>query len=262
MSILLPCISGGKSRFVYVSAVIHFPCFNDMFRKGHLSVRKLEATLCRLDIKGSNTGNRWFTQKKGLRERWSDKSQLTFSTWSAQNSPWSFSEYHIRSPFWLKQTENNGLSIALTQGCPLSTCSSLEPYAQGDSSKCRSCLLLFRAKETLEGVVTRPSQQRVIQHVCQISGAGGKGSWRASDKGLFADKLKKTKTHSKNSLSSFSTGFFSHVTLGTKDSILWSWEEPVEMQADSICVKLVQSEFLLCENKCYYLSHVQLFFVC
>ena len=54
-----------------------------MFRKGHLSVRKLEAMFCRLDINAFNIGNLWITQKKkrgGLREQGSDKSLLIFST--------------------------------------------------------------------------------------------------------------------------------------------------------------------------------------
>lgn len=140
-----------------------------MFRKGHRSVWKPEATLCSLAIKSFNTGNWWLIPKKALREQWLEKLLLTFSTWSAQaggfqNSPWSF---HNSGCNWL---ESNELSVTLAQGCLSSIHSSLGPYNKGESSKCSSWLL-FKAKETLEGVVVMPSWSQIIQtgHVTQIS---------------------------------------------------------------------------------------------
>lgn len=124
-----------------------------------------------LAIKGFKTGNWWLIppppkklKRAMVRETATDLLNLKCS------SRW-FSKLTLKFPqFWLQLSENNELSITLAQGCLSSVLSSLGPYNKGESSKCSSWLL-FKGKETLEGVVVMPSWQYRIQtrHVTQIS---------------------------------------------------------------------------------------------
>ena len=164
--------------------------------------------------------------------------EVSLSITSAHNSGWN-------------RLENNDLSITLTQGFLLHTCSSMEPYDKGDSGKCSSWLLLFKAKENLAGVMMTPNQQGIIQPraLTQVSQRHRRGRKLESFWKIFADKLNKTNTCSKNSPPLLSTGVLFYVTLRTKELISWSWEEPVEMEADTSW-SLSNLNFLLCENIC------------
>ena len=162
--------------------------------------------------------------------------EVSLSITSAHNSGWN-------------RLENNDLSITLTQGFLLHTCSSMESYDKGDSGKCSSWLLLFKAKENLAGVMMTPNQQGIIQPraLTQVSQRHRRGRKLESFCKIFADKLNKTNTCSKNSPPLLSTGVLFYVTLRTKGLISWSWEEPVEMEADTSW-SLSNLNFLLCEN--------------
>lgn len=153
--------------------------------------------------------------------------EVSLSTTSTHNSGWN-------------RLESKDLSITLAQGFLLYTRSNMEPYDKVDSGKCSSWLLLFKAKENLAGVMMMPNQRGIIQPrpLTQVSQRHRRGRKLESFWKIFADKLNKTNTCSKDSPPLLSTGvffffFFSYVTLGTKGFILWSREEPVEMEADT-----------------------------
>lgn len=178
--------------------------------------------------------------------------EVSLSTTSTHNSGWN-------------RLESKDLSITLAQGFLLYTRSNMEPYDKVDSGKCSSWLLLFKAKENLAGVMMMPNQRGIIQPrpLTQVSQRHRRGRKLESFWKIFADKLNKTNTCSKDSPPLLSTGVFFFFFLCD------SWNQRIYLMimrgaswdgGRHRVWSLSNLSFLLCENICSYLSYFQLFF--
>lgn len=126
--------------------------------------------------------------------------------------------------------------------------------AKGILANVNSWLFLFKAKETLEGVVVMPRQLWIIQHrACDPNLPRAQEERELESFWRFVDKLNKTKTH-KKSPSSSSTGFFFMWLLEPNHESCDHERSPLRWRQTQ-CLSLSNLGFLLCENKCCYLSH-------
>lgn len=180
--------------------------------------------------------------------------EVSLSTTSTHNSGWN-------------RLESKDLSITLAQGFLLYTRSNMEPYDKVDSGKCSSWLLLFKAKENLAGVMMMPNQRGIIQPrpLTQVSQRHRRGRKLESFWKIFADKLNKTNTCSKDSPPLLSTGvfffFFPMWLLEPKD-LSYDHERSQLRWRQTQGLKFVQSEFLVMWEYMFLFKLFSIVFFC